>query len=323
MRALLVLVLVASSSSVSAQRPAEETSDFWREVRAPGTRRAQTLILHGRRMLYLWDRATGAHEKAALLESAIERFALARQYTPNDPEPLYLLAQSTGLYERPVRGAEPERRVDEAIEMYTALRAMDPEYERYAVGRDLGTLYSRQGNHAQATQEYERALAAALDPRMTSTTHSNMAESYMLSGDLNEAVRHYEVSIDLAPHLPPQAEPSKALALGHWGLASALDRLGEHRAALESARQAMSVYGGSMEVLRSDGVFFDPPSEIHFYEGLGYLAKAETQGDANGRRREARSAEESWRAYLAIAADDDPWRELAQRHLAEARQLQR
>lgn len=319
----LVLVLTLVASTVCAQRPLEQTSDFWREVREPGTRRAQTLLRHGLRFYVLWRRTESPHERAAHLESAIERFALARQHSPNDPAPLYWLARMTTLYERPVRGGEPERRVNEAIELYDALREMDPDYEAYGVGADLGILYSRLGDQTRAAEAYERALRAAFDPSLTSPIHSNLAETYMMSGDLNQAVYHYEVAIELAPRLPPEADPAQSLALARWGLAVALDRFGEHHASLEMAQQALSVYGGEMGVLRSDGVFFDPPSEIHFYEGLGHMAKAQATERGDARRAEAGRAEESWRAYLALAEDDDPWLDLVRRHLAEARQLQR
>lgn len=322
---LLVLALAAIGSTASAQRPLEQTSDFWREVREPGTRRAQTLIRHGQRFLRAAF-APGAdrepHIRAAHLESAIERFALARSHSPNDPEPLYHLARATAAYERPVRGSVPERRDVEAIELYEALRALDPEFEAFSVGNDLGILYTRLAEYDRAAEEYERALDDAWEPSLTSTTHSNLAEVYMMGGNLSQAVYHYEVAIELAPRLPDRFDPARSLALGRWGLSVALDRLGEHRASLEMAQQALSIYGGSMDVLRSDGVFFDPPSEIHFYEGLGHLARAESlQG--NEARAEARLAEESWRAYLALAMEGDRWIALAQRHLAEARRMQR
>lgn len=326
MRYALIALCLGMALPANAQRPLEQTSDFWREVREPGTRRAQTLLRHGIRFYDMaTDRALAEqpHMRAAHLESAIERFALARAHAPSDPAPLLWLARATGAYERPVRGSTPERRSREAIQLYLELQAMDAQYEALSVGADLGILYTRVGEFEPAAEAYESALRAAFDPNLTTTIHANLAEVYMMSGDLTSAVYHYEVAIELAPRLPPNLNPAQSLALARWGLSVAFDRLGEHHASLETARKALSVYGGSMEVLRSDGVFFDPPSEIHFYEGLGHLARAETLMAGEERTAAARSAEQSWRTYLALAEDEDPWIDLARRHLAEARALRR
>ncbi len=322
-RLTILLVACLSVSSASAQRqgrPLEQTADFWRELRAPGQRRARTLTEHALRLVLKANRETEGprprpYVRAAYLEGAIERLRLARRHAPHDPEVLFHLGRILAMYERPRRGEAPTRRDDEAIATFTTLRALDPDYEAESVAFELGILHTRQGNFDRAATEYERALLANLEPATASVTHANLAEVRMMAGDLADAVRHYEQAIRIAEQ-NPYGDQARSLALAHWGRAVALDRLGEHRGALESARRALSVYGGSMDVLRSSGVFFDPPAEIHYYEALGHMALADA-AEPTERTGHLRRARASWRQYLLLSRDPDPWRSLAERHRAD------
>ena len=76
-----------------------------------------------------------------------------------------------------------------------------------------------------------------------------------------------------------------------------------------------------MDVLRSQGVFFDPPSEIHYYEALGHMATADALGPSTARRSALQAAALSWQHYLALSEEDDPWRDLAERHAVEVRSM--
>lgn len=312
------MVLVASSAS--AQRPLEETSEFWREVRAPGQQRARTLTEHAlgliRKAREEMNRPSPRpYVRAAFLEGAIQRLELARRHAPRDPEVLFYLARAVAEFERPNEDGPPERRDADAVALYHELRALDADFLTETVGFELGVLHSRTGDFEDAAREYRHALAHTFDVESVSVTHANLAEVRMMAGALEEAVHHYERAIDVAEH-NPVADQTRSLALAHWGRAVALDRLGEHRAALESARRAMSIYGGAMSVLRSQGVFFDPPSEIHYYEALGWMAKAE-RDDEDARGESLENARSSWQQYLALSPDDDPWRSLAEQHARE------
>jgi len=320
--AAVALALVAASTGMAQgrSRPLEQTSDFWRELRAPGQRRARTLIEHARRLVRKALRETEGprpqpHVRAAYLEGAIERLRLARRYAPDNPEVLFHLGRILAMYERPAREGPPVRMDREAIATFAALRTLDPDFEAESVAFELGILHTRVGEFDRAAEEYERALLASLDSSAASVTHANLAEVRMMAGDLEAAVRHYERAIHLAEH-SPFGDPARSLALAYFGRAVALDRLGEHDGALKSAQRALSIYGGSMDVLRSPGVFFDPPAEIHYYEALGHMALARA-ADPSEQPRHLRRARTSWRQYLALSRDPDPWRRLAERHLAE------
>ncbi|HJL06668.1 MAG TPA: tetratricopeptide repeat protein [Polyangiaceae bacterium LLY-WYZ-15_(1-7)] len=292
----------------------DETADFWREVRQPGYQRSRVLLRHGIRMLLRLREERRPHVRAAILEGALERFQRAHLLVPEDAEVLYELARATALYERPRRGQPAERRDEEAITLFERLRALDPDLHAEQVGFELGILYTRVGRYEEAAAEYRRALRYVYDEDFAAITHSNLAEVRMMAGALEDAVHHYERAIAHAEQSGAQDPRSLALAL--FGAAVALDRLGEHRAALEHAARARGVFGGNQDVLRADGVFFEPASEIHYYEGLGHMAAAERDVPSE-RAGHLRDARESWRTYLALSAEDDPWNDLAERHLEE------
>lgn len=309
----LVVALVLWSLPVSAQRPLDQTSDFWREIRQPGTRQADAFLEQGLRHVERAAREQSDARRAALLRSAMLRFEAGMRTHPDGAELLFNLARVQTLYERPRPETGTVERMDEAaIATYERLRALHPLHRAEQVGFDLGILYSRVGRDDDAIDAYEDSIRTALSIEMTAVTHSNLAETRMMNGDLIGAVRDYERAIEVARR--NSNVDGRALALPLWGLAVALDRLGEHRGALERAQEALSVGGGGMEVLRMDDVFFEPAAEIHFYEGLGFMALAEDALEPGARRTRRRQALASWRQYLRLAAEEDPWRSLAEEH---------
>jgi tetratricopeptide (TPR) repeat protein len=160
------------------------------------------------------------------------------------------------------------------------------------VAFDLAVVLTRRAQFGQAAQAYADAIALALDGEETAVMRSNLAEVTMLAGDLEGAVAHYERALRAAGG-------GRDYLLTLWGLAVALDRLGEHDAALAHARKAVDAEGGRMQVLRSEGVFFEPEHEIHAYEGLGHEAIA-GRDDAD-RALELSAAAGSYRAFIDAA----------------------
>jgi tetratricopeptide (TPR) repeat protein len=320
MRPLLVLLLTlvcapAFASEGERGRPVDETSDFWRELRQPGHRRAQQLLAQGIRMLQTASQESRPFRKAALIGNALARFTLARSHVPDDPELLFFHARALALYERPVPGSRrTERRDDDAIALYERLREVAPDHRVEEVGFELGILYTRVRDYEKAIAAYERSVTHALSDDQTPISYSNMAEVRMMSGDLQGAVADYERAVSLSRSGGPLH--GRSLALSLFGLAVAMDRLGEHGGAVEKAGDAVSAGGGSIGVLRSDGVFYEPAAEIHWYEALGHLAMAEAAGP-NERSPHLRRAVQSWRSYVRLATDDDEWKALAERRLRE------
>ncbi|MCA9612519.1 MAG: hypothetical protein H6721_00455 [Sandaracinus sp.] len=312
-RGLALLLLIAAPAH--AQEGLETTASFWREVREPGWQRSRELVRHGQRLLLEAAETPDPYLRAAHLEGAIERFRRAHALAPRDPEALHLLAHATTRWSRPTPSGRLESHDEEAIAFWEALRALDADYAADEVGFELGILFTKARRFDRAVEEYERALVAVLDPGFAATTHANLAEVHMMAGRLERAAVEYARAIELAER-DTSGRSAQALSLALFGAAVALDRLGEHTASLEHAWRARSVMGGSMDVLREDGVFFEPPSEIHWYEALGHLAQAE-HAPRDERASAWVEARRSWRRYLALAPEDDPWRELAQRHLRE------
>jgi len=321
MRGALALILCATvcapafASEGERGRPVDQTSDFWRELRQPGHRRAQQLLSQGIRMLQTASQESRPFRKAALIGNALARFTLARSHVPDDPELLFFHARALALYERPVPGSRrTERRDDDAIALYERLREVAPDHRVEEVGFELGILYTRVRDHEKAIAAYERSVTHALSDDQTPISYSNMAEVRMMSGDLQGAVADYERAVSLSRSGGPLH--GRSLALSLFGLSVAMDRLGEHGGAVEKAGDAVSAGGGSLGVLRSDGVFYEPAAEIHWYEALGHLAMADG-ADPNDRPQHLRRALQSWRSYVRLATDDDPWKELAERRLEE------
>lgn len=318
----LAVSLGVATASAHAQSGASDVraprSEFWREVAEPRYRRSRTLLRHATTQLRRYDEQpgeTGPAQRRALLEAAIHRLELALRIAPDDAEILYQLARAKQRWVKERPGGGEERLDDEAIAIYERLRAIDPEYEPFEVAFELGVLHTRAHRFDEAAREYERAMAQApmFDMPESMTALANLAEVTMLSGDVARAAQHYERAVEGAR----RAGATAALPL--WGLAVALDRLGEHRAALDRAREALGASQGGTEILRSEGVFFEPAYEIHWYEAIGAEAIAEMEADAQSRRDALARAVASWEAFLTQSDGESRWEEVARANLERVR----
>ena len=135
----------------------------------------------------------------------------------------------------------------------------------------------------------------------------------MRAGRRVEALEGYRQAASLGARVAD----TRAVQLALFGLALCRDRPGEHADALAEAGRPLGM-GLGLEVLTSPGVFFEPASELRAYQGLGHLAAAK-RSEGRERRRHLRDAVQAWRAYLRLAPEGDPWRDLASRHLVDAR----
>lgn len=289
-------------------------SDFWREVTEPGYRGARVLFEQGLRLLAVALQAPSPGPRARRLHAAIARLELAHGRTPADPETLYYLALATAAL--PTVGGHDATAPEDAIAWFRKLREVDPDFYAERVAFELGILYTRIGRLEQAASEYRRSIERAFDDSETVSAHSNLAEVQMLAGRLEDAVVHYDRAIDLARR--GGAAESESLALALWGCAVALHRLNEREAAIERARQALSAGGGTTDVLRADGVFFEPPYEIHYYEAMGHLARAAGLSGASADRARA-DATRSFERFLASGGSRSRFAEAARRELARLR----
>lgn len=328
----------ATEGEPAATPPAVRRS-AWQELTHPGVARARSFVRQGLRAWnsqLLRDPVTGVERppmalerRAALVQNAIVRYRLARRYDPSDPHILYLLALTTAAHLMPAEGsAEPSRRDAEALALFEELREQAPEWNAPIVAFEIGVLRTRARQYEEAASEYRLVLghgtssparASEVDPIAAMNTlfaTGNLAEVTMLSGDVETAVTYYEQAVALArsmPGLPPNARSSTV-----YGLAVALDRVGEHASALERASQAISL-GGGLSGLREDvrqhRVFFEPAYELYYYEGIGHLAEARDAVMAAERARARRAAVESFQHYLSAGGSESEFASLARRHI--------
>ena len=256
-----------------------------------------------------------ALEGRAYLDAALNRLR-AQVAIEEHPESLHLLGEALSMWEEPanVESCQVQRTTEQAISTLERLSAHYPDHEAARVLTTLGMLHTRAHHFERAQRAYLDAIDSALDSNQSSVLYANLGEVTMLLGDLERALSYYERA-SLASHSPQD----RALSL--WGRAVVLDRLGEHDSAIESARKAMALEGGSMRVLRAEGVFFEPAYEVHIYEALGHEAKAqEVPAFASFALTEAATA---YQSYLDQAGPSGAFMESARRNLIRVeKQLQ-
>jgi len=313
---LALLGTLVCLGGLSPSRAGAQThghSAFWREVRAPGFWRSRELLRQGRALAGMAAREHGASRNARLLGS-IRRFRLARQLAPDDPEPLFELGRASAALEPPsVDAGEEASRRNQAQSWLTSLRERFPEYESARVAFELGVLAAHAQDFPRAAEEYQRALDAARVGEGAPSMHANLAEVLMLSGVLDRAEAEYREAIRLNG-----SRPGTGLALSLFGLAVCLDRMDEPAKALETVRRAL-VAGGGADVLRSEGVFFEPAAELSYYDALALRALAADADSAFERARFLRQAASALSRYLEGVAPETPFYELAAHRLHDVR----
>lgn len=174
------------------------------------------------------------------------------------------------------------------------------------------------GDHDCERRAYTQVLRQATDELSRATPTLNLAETDMHLGNLREAVEGYREALRIAGRVP--ARETAPLAV--WGLAVALDRSGDRIGAEKEARFARELERsmGVPNLLRSDGVFFMPAYEIHWYEGLGASAQAKQATTPSETVRLWRAAEQSFAHYVRFGElAKDRWLELAKLRLAAAK----
>lgn len=336
------LVIAAHARALDSQ-PDRVSSPFWSAISDPETQRAHALLQQAHSELVAagglrigWAEACRqltamaapldlpgfARQRARVLsrtlhevmrslthtENALARLNEARELAPTDPDVLLTLGSAFQQWERPgtLGRCDVQRRDADAIAVLERLRGLHPNYRPADVAFKLAVLYTRQQLFAQAAQYYAAGAPFELDMEQHSIVLSNWAEVTMLGGNLVDAVHLYQRAI-------AAASGGREYLLPLWGLAVALDRLGEREAALEHAARVIQADQGSMDVLRSANVFFEPESEIHYYEALGYEARARFP-EANV-TDELQHAAQSWQGFFATGGSETTWANSARDNL--------
>jgi tetratricopeptide (TPR) repeat protein len=328
-------------------RPAEQTAQFWRAVREPGYSQSRALLRQGVERLAHAIRAFirephMPHLGRAHVESALVRLHLAHARAPRDSEALHILVMARIMWRTPGGTSRLTDDDQQTLALLERLRALDPEYQASRVAFELGILHTRGHDFERAAAEYERCLQRTLlpteeppsfrtpedlladrlfGPVPAPTVHYNLGDVTMALGNLPTAIVHYRRAVEEARS---SSHEFRTVLLASWGLAAALDRFGEHAAALEHAREAIRLDAEPMEVLHHPSVFFEPSFEIHYYEALGHtVLGSDVSGELLEQAEERREALErgvrSWERFLAEGGDKSPWADVARRHLADLR----
>jgi tetratricopeptide (TPR) repeat protein len=213
----------------------------------------------------------GVPQPGMLLERAVKAYEEAARLVPTAPEPHYRAAELLYKYRLFVgRGPINPRTARKAIEhwkRFEELSPLDPRipdmlFRRALAYTKLATEDSLHAALADYQSLLERRDVLSMHPGSAAITLSNMAETMMMVGRLDDAIPAYIRAVE-----------AQADALYAYGLAVALDRDGQG----EKARQIMADFAASdrLRRLTSDGVFFVPEGEIHYYLALGHESLGE------------------------------------------------
>jgi tetratricopeptide (TPR) repeat protein len=185
---------------------------------------------------------------------------------------------------------------------------------------------------------WRRYIPGLLDERERIAPLMNMGEAQMRLGRVDDALATFRQTIDICESLPNSSGVNSTYALSLWDLALALDRSGDHTAAIDAAAKArrwtwVELVGfGAAQGLRTvtgwdviqdeRNVFFVPEWDRQWYLALGDAAAAAQATEPQDALRLWASAEAHWDAYVTRATSaggHDLWLPIARRRLEAAR----
>jgi TonB family protein len=286
---LMVPLLMGAAPKETADRRGEP--DFWSNIAEPGRRKFLLALGRGRGLYDAAVNMRSATLRRRTLEDALAAFQEANRHSPNNGDGWFWTGKT--LFELD--------RNKEAVAAFGRVRRLNPSFaDDYSIAFKLGIAYSKMGAFEAAVQEYDRAERiqssrgqGSSDARNNqSILQANAAESLMAIGRLDEAIQRYQEALALQP----------GHTLAWWGLAVALDRDEQTSKALEAATRALAS-DPEMRLLTDPGVFFVPVGDIHYYYGVGRMAK----GDRD-------TAKQDFEKFLQLLPKS-PWGPRARAHL--------
>lgn len=224
------------------------------------------------------------------INRAIANYEKAFEARPDAPEPYYRAAEVINRYylERrsniPVIAGRYRKKARKAIaywQQFERLSPLDPRVRETLFNRALvHTKMADEVNYRQALALYEaiirRSDVSSELRDNVATWYGNMAETYMMVGELDRAIENYRIALENADR-----------ATTAYGMAVALDRDEQG----DLARDLIRRYGDSgLYQMRTDsGVFFVPDGERNYYIALGYDALGDWDNAAKYYREFIRS----------------------------------
>lgn len=244
------------------------------------------------RQLAIREERGGAHE---LARRAIAEYEEALRDGPSDPELHYRAYLAAELYPADSPGTDDFETIIRHVDGLRAAEPLDPRDVDvtgalcHALARLAGASQGPEADafYARAINEYERMFRLIGSRSYEASgdlavSYANVAELLMAVGRLDEAVDAYR----LATTLPARDLP----ALRWYGLAVALDRLGQGERAREAMVRALEL-DPSLHELGDARVYFVPDGDVHYYEAFAY--------EVAGRIDEARS---EYGEFLRVAS---------------------
>jgi tetratricopeptide (TPR) repeat protein len=182
----------------------------------------------------------------------------------------------------------------------------------------LAYAYAKTEDAQRERGAYIEYLKTAKHPRSRNVATLNLAEAEMRIGNLEASIEGYRAALEQANR---EVLSQETAILAVWGLAVALDRYGDARAAAEEAERAARLDEGMHLIGEGENVFFAPAHERYWYLGLGWLATARASTSNEERINALTRAASAWQAYVAKTQADDPWLPRAKQHLEVANKL--
>jgi tetratricopeptide (TPR) repeat protein len=337
LRLCLTLLLAATSSAAAEAGSQRQSARFFRLASATAAARAETLRQAASEDLEHAAQASAAdfhtlceraqsipagtqrdraialfidqlRQRREWIDRALLQLTEAEKLDHADPRTSYLRGLAFMRWEEPadLSGCRVRRKTEQAIEAFSRLQRSDPLFEASQVAFQLGLLFTRAHAFEAAADSYKRSIALAFESSDTASAQANLGEVTMLAGDPAGALEHYDEARKLVPG-------GRDYALVAFGSAVALDRLGEHAAAVQRGSQAIEAAGRSLGWLHGADVFFEPAYELDYYEALAHEALAELVPAT--RELATAAAISGYRRFLAAAEPDNPYRANAERNL--------
>jgi tetratricopeptide (TPR) repeat protein len=299
--ALLIACAVLSTASPGNARPS-----LWERARRPvAAREAELLpqlerILDARELSYREPSVT-----RDIARAAVARSDLSGIRSPSDPRLACVMADALII-------ADIGREHDARRLLEGALETLPVGPLRADSLRRLGVVLAVLAEPLRSRQAYTEALELEVSPRERANLYYNRAEASLELDELEAASADYRRSIALA------VEPD-VLALSRYGLAVALERLGDLPAAFTELDAALAIMlpfpaYPAPDPLELPGVFFVPAYERYYLEALRAMARLRHAEDRAERLVEASVAVDAWDAYLAAAPSSVRYRKNAEAH---------
>lgn len=284
-------VLLAASALLLGGS-AQADVNLWQRVRDPGA-----VLRHKARVRaeQLFDQASSARGDLELLrELSLGSAALLELSggARRDPWQAVLLG-------RVLLDAETGREHDALLLIESGLSALPPSDFKRASLFDAGLGAMLSGEMERATRAFTAALELAWDPDDRATIHRNRGKANMLAGRATDSVNDFRAAVRLARTV-------EVLALSHFGLGVALERIGDYPQGIQEIARGVAVRlpvppYPSESVLESLNLRWIPEYDVHYFRALSQMAEALGADSRDARREHYEAALDSLAQYVPPA----------------------